>query len=79
MPITILSDKGQVVIPAEVRTRLGLRRGDRFEVDTRADEVIFKLLPRSPLSQLRGAFKGPDSLTDALVREHQAERRAEDD
>ena len=74
---TVLSEKGQVVIPAAVRERMGLRRGDRFTVEMTQDGVIFRLLPRSPLLELRGAFKGPASLTGALMEEHRAEKQME--
>lgn len=77
MTTTILSEKGQVVIPAEIRAQLGLQRGDRFEIEVRASEIVFRALPRSPLLSLRGAFKGPDSLTGELLREHQLEQRAD--
>lgn len=39
---TQLSSKGQVVIPEEVRTRLGLRPGSRFVVVAEPGVVIFK-------------------------------------
>ncbi|MBI3973192.1 MAG: AbrB/MazE/SpoVT family DNA-binding domain-containing protein [Chloroflexi bacterium] len=78
MPTTVLSDKGQVVIPAKIRTQLGLQRGDRFEVEASEEGVVLRLVPRSPLLALRGAFKGPDSLTDVLLHEHRAERQRED-
>jgi AbrB family looped-hinge helix DNA binding protein len=41
---TTLSSKGQVVIPEEIRTRLGLEPGAQFVVLGDQDVVIFKLL-----------------------------------
>lgn len=41
---TTLSSKGQVVIPEEIRTRLGLEPGAQFVVIADRDVVIFKLL-----------------------------------
>ena len=41
---TTLSSKGQVVIPEEIRARLGLKPGARFVVLGDKDVVIFKLL-----------------------------------
>lgn len=41
---TTLSSKGQVVIPEEIRARLGLKPGAQFVVLGDKDVVIFKLL-----------------------------------
>lgn len=41
---TKLSSRGQVVIPEEVRTRLGLEPGDRFVVVGEGDVVVLKAL-----------------------------------
>jgi antitoxin PrlF len=41
---TTLSSKGQVVIPEEIRARLGLRAGDQFVVLGDNDGVILKVL-----------------------------------
>lgn len=41
---TTLSSKGQVVIPEEIRTRLGLKAGAQFVVLGDNDVVIFKVL-----------------------------------
>ena len=41
---TTLSSKGQVVIPEEIRARLGLKPGDQFVVLGDNDVVIFKVL-----------------------------------
>jgi AbrB family looped-hinge helix DNA binding protein len=46
---TRLSSKGQVVIPEEVRTRLGLKAGVHFVVVGDGDVVILKVvMPPSP-------------------------------
>ncbi len=41
---TTLSSKGQVVIPEEIRNRLGLKAGAQFVVLGDRDVVIFKVL-----------------------------------
>ncbi len=41
---TTLSSKGQVVIPEEIRQRLGLKAGAQFVVVADRDVVIFKVL-----------------------------------
>jgi AbrB family looped-hinge helix DNA binding protein len=72
---TTLSERGQVVIPAELRSKAGLRPGDRFEVVLdAAGSLVFKPLPRDPLLALRGAFAGGHRLTDDLLAERRRER-----
>ena len=44
---TKLSAKGQVVIPKDVRDRLGLSEGTVFDVFERGEEVVFKRQPGS--------------------------------
>lgn len=48
---TTLSSKGQVVIPEEIRARLGLKAGAQFVVVAERDVVIFKVLDAPKLSE----------------------------
>ena len=61
---TTLSSRGQVVIPEEIRTQLGLKPGARFVVLGDGDVVVLKVLqPPAPpefaglLEQARHAAK----------------------
>ena len=53
---TTLSSKGQVVIPEEIRNRLGLKAGAQFVVLGDRDVVIFKVLEPPSRSELTGWF-----------------------
>jgi AbrB family looped-hinge helix DNA binding protein len=48
---TTLSSKGQVVIPEEIRARLGLKAGAQFVVVGDRDVVIFKRLDAPDLRE----------------------------
>ncbi len=50
---TKLSSKGQVVIPEEVRTRLGLEPGAQFVVVGEGDVVVLKALQAPKMSELK--------------------------
>lgn len=79
LTIIKLSGKGQLVIPSEIRNKYHLRKGDRFLVREEACEIVLQPLERHPLLDLRGAYRGGTSLTQALVRERQTDKAKEDD
>lgn len=77
MIVTIVSKKGQVVIPVEIRRKYNLQQGDRLAVKDMDGRIVLEPLERYPLLSLRGAFKDGPSLTRALLAERAAERAKE--
>lgn len=45
-----MSSKGQVVIPLDVRTRLGLKEGEKFAVMGEGDTVVLKRISMPSLA-----------------------------
>ena len=54
---TTLSSKGQVVIPEEIRSKLGLKAGTQFVVIAERDVVIFKVLEPPSLDEFSVLLK----------------------
>jgi len=77
MPAAKVSVKGQIVLPAELRRRHGIRPGMTVQVVDAADHIVIIVGPADPTRELRGLLKGGDSLTDALLAERRAERARE--
>lgn len=50
---TKLSTRGQVVIPEEIRNRLGLQPGEQFVVIGEGDVVVLKTLKPPKLDELK--------------------------
>lgn len=80
IPVTVvtLSEKGQLVIPSEIRTKYGLSKGDRFLVRDVDGSIVLEPLPRHPLIELRGAFRSGAGAVDLLLREREKDRVKED-
>ncbi len=56
MSTTTISSKFQIVIPKDIREKLGLKPRQRFHVLEKGRTII--LVPEVPLSSLRGIAKG---------------------
>ena len=54
MATSKMSSKGQVVIPEEIRKRLGLKAGDQFVVLGEKDTVILKAISQPSLDEFDG-------------------------
>ncbi len=54
MATSKMSSKGQVVIPEEIRKRLGLKAGDQFVVLGEKDTVILKTIYQPSLDEFDG-------------------------
>jgi AbrB family looped-hinge helix DNA binding protein len=54
---TKMSSKGQIVIPEEVRNKLGLKTGDKFYVMGENDVVVLKTMSSPSLDQFSSLIK----------------------
>ena len=59
MAAVIVSPKYQVVIPKEIREKLGLAPGQRVQVMAYGDRI--ELIPVKPVKRMRGFLKGIDT------------------
>jgi len=57
METTKMSSKGQIVIPEEIRNKLGLKSGDKFLVMGEKDVVILKTLSSPSLDEFDALIK----------------------
>ncbi len=75
----VISEKGQICIPASLRQRFGLQKGDRLVVEESDGAIVLRPLPRHPLLALRGKLKGAgdEKLTDLLLQERAIDRERE--
>jgi AbrB family looped-hinge helix DNA binding protein len=58
MSIVTVSPKFQIVIPKEIRRRLGLRAGQKADVFGDAERGRIEIVPRRPMKEFRGLLKG---------------------
>ena len=59
---TYVSTKGQLVIPAELRRKYGIKPGTRVEVIDRGDQIILQPITEEYVRKLRGSLKGGNAL-----------------
>jgi AbrB family looped-hinge helix DNA binding protein len=55
---TAVTVKGQVVIPAKLRHRLGIKKGTKLHVEEREGEIILRPLNREYFQKMSGILKG---------------------
>ncbi len=72
-----ISSKGQVVIPAEIRKILNLKKGAFLEIRLSDDGIVLTPLKKGPLDRLYGRFDEKNVLSE-MEREH-AEEIADED
>ncbi len=78
MPAVKTSSKGQVVIPVEIREKLGIKPGQMVNMTLEGEKAVITPLPEDPIKALRGYLKGKPSLTKALLKERKEEQKREE-
>jgi len=78
MNIVKTSSKGQIVIPAEIRKKLGIKPGQKVALTLVEDNAVIEPLPEDPIKALRGILKGKPSMTKALLNERKKEIEREE-
>lgn len=77
----MISSKGQVVIPAELREQLGLDRGTRATWTEEKGRLVLTPITGRRLDEIMGFLKpgpGEPSMFEELFAERERERKRED-
>jgi AbrB family looped-hinge helix DNA binding protein len=67
--IITVSTKGQLVIPSEMRTSLGIEPGTRIAVTQDGMRIVLEPVSEELVDKTRGLFSGKPSLSEELKRE----------
>jgi AbrB family looped-hinge helix DNA binding protein len=79
MPISTLSSKGQLVIPKEIREALGVKPGQKVFFKIVKDHLVeIAPLPEDPVRHFCGIFKEGSSLTRALLKEQEEDKKRQE-
>ncbi len=76
MRISRATTKGQVIIPAELRKKLNIRKGTRIAIfEGEGQVILMKPLPDDPIEASKGMLKGRTSILDSLMKDRQEEAK----
>ena len=71
--VTVTS-KGQLVIPAKLRKKFGIRKGTRVSVTEEGNHLVLQPITRAYIHSLRGILKGDGSAMKYLLQERKRDR-----
>ena len=78
MVTTIVTAKGQVVIPSRVRRHLNIKKGTKLCVIEKEGDIVLKPLTREYFEKMAGILGTKGKLLNALLEERAQEKRRED-
>jgi AbrB family looped-hinge helix DNA binding protein len=80
MVTATVTSKGQIVIPAKIRRRHGIKAGVRFRITERGDKIVLQPLTKEYFEKMCGILRDDkkESLTEALLKERRSEREREE-
>jgi len=70
----VVTVKGQVVIPAPLRRRLGIKKGSVVSFVEENGRIVMQPVTREFIRGLRGSLKGRPSALEHLMEERKRER-----
>jgi AbrB family looped-hinge helix DNA binding protein len=79
MHTSTVTQKGQIVIPAPLRRKLGFEQGTKVVVIETDDGVEVRPLDARYFEQFAGTLSGEGDATHALLEERQKDRDREND
>lgn len=72
--ITTVSTKGQLVIPAEMRTLLGIHPGSRIALTLEQERIVLQPVTDQLVDDTAGMLRGGPLLADELQQERRKEK-----
>lgn len=78
MTTTVVTTKGQIVIPSKIRRRLNIKRGTKLCIIEKGDQIILQPLTSEYFEKMAGILPTKGKLTKAILEERAKEKKLED-
>jgi len=78
METAYVTSKGQLVIPAKLRRRYGIKPGTKVCFIERGGEVLFQPVTKEYIRSVCGMLKSETSVTQQLLKERLKDREREE-
>ncbi len=77
MDVAQVTSKGQLVVPARLRRKYGIKAGTKVRFMERDNEIVLQPLTRDYIRSVCGLLKSATSATQELLRDRERDRRRE--
>jgi len=77
MTTTVVTTKGQIVIPSRIRRKLNIRKGTKLYVEEKEYEIILRPVTAAYFEKISGILQTKGKLTKALLEERARDRKRE--
>lgn len=74
---TVVTKKGQIVIPSKIRKKMNIRKGTRLCVEERGNELILKPMTTAYFDSIAGVLNTKGKLTKVLLKEREKDKERE--
>jgi AbrB family looped-hinge helix DNA binding protein len=78
MKSAYVTSKGQLVIPAEIRRRYGIKPGTEIRFIEKDNHIVMQPVTKEFIRSLCGRYKGQPSMLDDLLNERAKDKKKED-
>jgi AbrB family looped-hinge helix DNA binding protein len=78
MESAYVTTKGQLVIPARIRRKLGIKPGTKVCFVERDNEILFQPVTKEYIRGVCGMLKSTTSVTDELLSERKKDKQREE-
>ena len=78
METAFVTSKGQLVIPARLRRRYGIKPGTKICFIERDNEILFQPVTKEYIRSVRGMLKGNTSVTQELLKQRAWDKEREE-
>ena len=78
METAYVTSKGQLVVPAKLRRRYGIKQGTKVCFVERDNEILFQPVTKEYIRSVCGMLKSETSVTQELLKERARDREREE-
>jgi len=74
MTTTIVTSKGQIVIPSIIRRRLNIKKGTKLYIEEKGDEFSLKPITPAYFERIAGVLSTKGKLSKTLIAEREKDK-----